>query len=197
MDKTTRRSMLQMGGWLSASFALPEWELLAAALQKAPPDGATPAKPLQLHPDDLADVEAITSHIIPTDTTPGAKEAGVTQFIERALGSFLAAVAEDFRAGLAEFQRGVQARYPNSTSFASLGEVRQMEWLRSIEHSAFFTLMRELTVLGMFSNPSYGGNRNGVGWQLLGFKDEHVYAPPFGYYDRDYPGFPPGGGTGS
>jgi gluconate 2-dehydrogenase gamma chain len=193
--------MLQMGGWLSAALALPEWELLAAALQKTPPDGAAPAKPLQLHPNDLADVEAITSHIIPTDTTLGAKEAGVTQFIEHALGSFLAAVAGDFRAGLAEFQRGVRARYPDSASFASLGEVRQVEWLRSVEHSAehpgFFMLMRELTVLGMFSNPSYGGNRNGVGWQLLGFRDEHAYAPPFGYYDRDYPGFHPDGGNGS
>jgi len=43
--------------------------------------------------------------------------------------------------------------------------------------------------LGMFSDPSYGGNRNGIGWELLGFRNDHAYQPPFGYYDRDYPGF--------
>ena len=40
----------------------------------------------------------------------------------------------------------------------------------------------------MFSPPSYGGNRNGVGWALIGFADEHVFLPPFGFYDRDYRG---------
>jgi hypothetical protein len=44
-------------------------------------------------------------------------------------------------------------------------------------------------MLGMFTMPSYGGNRNGVGWKLIGFQDAHVFYPPFGYYDRDYPGF--------
>ena len=46
-----------------------------------------------------------------------------------------------------------------------------------------------LTLLGMFSLPSYGGNRGGVGWKLIGFEDAHVFQSPFGYYDRDYPGF--------
>jgi hypothetical protein len=26
---------------------------------------------------------------------------------------------------------------------------------------------------------------------MIGFDDTHVYAPPFGYYDRDYAGFVP------
>ncbi|MGH8237656.1 MAG: hypothetical protein ACREXP_11635 [Steroidobacteraceae bacterium] len=33
------------------------------------------------------------------------------------------------------------------------------------------------------------GNLDGVGWKLLGFQDQHIFEPPFGYYDRDYPGF--------
>jgi hypothetical protein len=28
-----------------------------------------------------------------------------------------------------------------------------------------------------------------MGWKLIGFEDRHVFEPPFGYYDRDYPGF--------
>jgi hypothetical protein len=46
-----------------------------------------------------------------------------------------------------------------------------------------------LTVLGLFTMPSYGGNRDGIGWALIGFEDQHAFQPPFGYYDRDYPGF--------
>jgi hypothetical protein len=41
----------------------------------------------------------------------------------------------------------------------------------------------------MFSPPAYGGNRDSVGWKLLAFEDRHVFHAPFGYYDRDYPGF--------
>jgi hypothetical protein len=26
---------------------------------------------------------------------------------------------------------------------------------------------------------------------VIGFKDEHVFTPPFGYYDREYEGFVP------
>jgi hypothetical protein len=41
----------------------------------------------------------------------------------------------------------------------------------------------------MFALPAYGGNASEQGWQLLGFEDTHAFAPPFGHYDRDYPGF--------
>jgi hypothetical protein len=41
----------------------------------------------------------------------------------------------------------------------------------------------------MFALPKYGGNRDHVGWQLIGFPDQHIFQPPFGYYDREYPGF--------
>jgi gluconate 2-dehydrogenase gamma chain len=137
----------------------------------------------------MAAVDAMTALVIPTDETPGAREAGVAQFIDRALGSFFSPLAGDFRAGLAEFQRAVRQRHPDSDSFAGLGVDAQAEMLRSIELTPFFSLVRQLTVLGMFSNPSYGGNRAGTGWQLLGFADQHAFQPPFGHYDQDYPGF--------
>jgi hypothetical protein len=41
----------------------------------------------------------------------------------------------------------------------------------------------------MFSLPGYGGNRGELGWRLMGFEDTHAFFPPFGFYDRDYPGF--------
>jgi hypothetical protein len=48
-----------------------------------------------------------------------------------------------------------------------------------------FALLRYLVAAGMFSDPSYGGNRDRAGWALLGFEDRFAWQPPFGFYDRD------------
>jgi hypothetical protein len=29
-----------------------------------------------------------------------------------------------------------------------------------------------------------GGNRDEVGWKLIGFEDKFHFEPPFGYYDK-------------
>jgi gluconate 2-dehydrogenase gamma chain len=138
---------------------------------------------------EAADVEAIAAQIIPSDQTPGAREAGVVYFIDRVLGTFFSQLAGDFRSQLADFRSFCHNRNSDMTSFAALSSEQQIELLQAVEHTPFFTTMRLLTVLGMFSMSSYGGNRHNVGWKLLGFEDQHVFAPPFGYYDRDYPGF--------
>src|SRR5262245_60928028 len=91
---TTRRALLQLAGWLGASLAIPDWDVVAAVLQHAPTD-APEVGPSLLEEGDLADLEAVTAQIIPTDSTPGAREAGVVQFIDRALASFLAPLAPE------------------------------------------------------------------------------------------------------
>jgi gluconate 2-dehydrogenase gamma chain len=134
-------------------------------------------------------VEAIVAQIIPTDKTPGAREMGVARFIDHGLVGFLAPLAGAFRAGLADFETQYRSRNPHNQEFASLPPARQIEWLQQIDHTPFFETLQQLTVLGALSMPQYGGNRDGLGWQLIGFADSHAFAPPFGYYDRDYPGF--------
>lgn len=186
----SRRTLLRVAAWLGTSLAVSDWEVFAAALQHAPTGSPENATAPILDSAELADLDALTAQIIPTDSTPGAREAGVTHFIERALGSYLAPVAPGFVAGLKDLRRDVHGRYPEAGSFAALSPSQQLEYLSSIASSPFFASLRYLTVLGMFSDPSYGGNRDGIGWQLLGFKNDHAYSPPFGYYDRDYPGFP-------
>jgi hypothetical protein len=37
--------------------------------------------------------------------------------------------------------------------------------------------LQQLTVLGALTMPEYGGNRDGLGWQLIGFADQHAFAP--------------------
>jgi hypothetical protein len=183
----SRRSVLLSGAGFGAALLLVKWSDIAAAASASQTAEGTAF----LSAAEAADVDAIASQIVPTDATPGAHEAGVLNFIDRALATFFAPMADKFRAELAEFQRACRERYPESGSFAALTREQQIEWLHAIDRTPFFEAMRLLTALGMFTKPEYGGNRDGRGWQLIGFADEHVFAPPFGYYDRDYPGFSP------
>lgn len=183
----SRRTVLEAGLGLAAALSLiPSRELLAAAAAASDGGGWK-----FLTDAEAADVEAISAQIIPSDETPGAREIGVTRFIDRALGSCLAPLAAGFRAGLGEFASACRARHPGSTGFAALAAAQKIEWLRSVETTPFFGLLQQLTVLGALTMPAYGGNRDGLGWQLIGFEDRHAFTPPFGDYDRDYPGFAP------
>ena len=186
-----RRSFLRLlGGTLGASCLALNWSEIAVAAKQAATDSSSGSRSLQfLTPAEAADVEAICAQIIPTDSTPGAREAGVLLFVDRALLSFFAHQAGTFRSGLADFQGACLKWRPQTSSYSALPPAQQIEFLHTVEHTQFFDSLRLLTVIGMFSMPAYGGNRDGVGWKLLGFEDLHVFQPPFGYYDRDYPGF--------
>jgi gluconate 2-dehydrogenase gamma chain len=127
----------------------------------------------------------VAGQIIPSDETPGAREAGVVYFIDRALSTFAKDKREAYRIGLAEVQLKCKALFPESTSMAGLTAPQQIELLLSIEKSAFFELLRLHSVLGFLSAPSYGGNREGIGWKLIGFEDRMSFEPPFGYYDHE------------
>lgn len=191
-DELSRRSfLLAAGGGLSATWLTLNWAEVAHAAHDAHQASQTAdaSKTSFLTSDEAAEVDAIASQIIPSDTTPGAHEAGVVLFIDRALATFFSRMAATFRAQLAEFRAECRARNPAVESFAALSSQQQIEFLKTVEHTPFFESMRLLTVLGMFAMPSYGGNRDGVGWKLLGFQDQHAFQPPFGDYDRDYPGF--------
>jgi gluconate 2-dehydrogenase gamma chain len=135
---------------------------------------------------EAAELEAIAAQIIPTDDTPGAREAGVIYFIDRALNTFRADDLEPIRAGLQDLESRVREDHAGVEAFSALTDDQQIEALRAIEESDFFRTVRFLTVAGMFAHPSYGGNRDKIGWQLLGFDDRHQWQPPFGYYDAQY-----------
>jgi gluconate 2-dehydrogenase gamma chain len=189
----SRREFLRVSGsavgmaWLGL-----HWPGLAAAaahaheMISAPP----PERVLKLLTADQArDVAAIAAQIVPSGATPGATEAGVVYFLDFTLAGTFAARAPEFFAGLGEFQSAFALRVPAVPHFADLGIEEQAAYLRSIEATPFFGAMRMLTIVGLFSLPTYGGNRDQLGWKLVGFDDLHVWAPPFGYYDRGYPGF--------
>jgi len=138
---------------------------------------------------EAADVEAMADRIVPGGATPGARDARVAYFIDNALGSFFADQLPAFRKGLAEFQAGYASRPGAAPSFAAATSAQQDAWLRTIDTTPFFLAVRRLTVLGLIALPKYGGNKDNLGWNLLGVVDNHYWEPPFGYYDKDYPGF--------
>lgn len=137
-----------------------------------------------LTPEEAAELEAVAETILPAvDGRPGASQAGVIQFVDTALETFQAGALESVRTGLDGLQRLADARYPGAGPFSRLSGARRAELLREIQNDGFFATMRFLTVAGMFSLPSYGGNRDKLGWELLGFEDRFSWQPPFGYYD--------------
>ncbi len=193
-DDLSRRSLLQAIAAAIGAAALPlGWQEIAEAAQAthrahaaAPAGAATIAF---LTAAEAADIEAVAAQIIPADDTPGAREVGVIHFIDRALATFFSRLASDYRANLAEFQTAFRAKHPGVASFAALPSEQQIEFLKTVETTPFFDMTRLLTLLGMFTLPKHGGNRDRLGWKLIGFEDQHVFQPPFGFYDRDYPGF--------
>jgi gluconate 2-dehydrogenase gamma chain len=190
----SRRSLLQAIAATITTAATPfGWADVAHAMDQAQAGAhaAGGARLAFLSAAEAVDVEAVAAQIVPSDDLPGAREAGAVRFIDRALATFFSQIAGDYRAQLAGFQATYRERHPGAVSFTALTSEQQIALLTRVEQSPFLTTTRLLTLLGMFSLPEYGGNRDGVGWKLLGFEDAHVFRPPFGHYDRDYPGFVP------
>lgn len=168
------------------TFAAATWPLVASAQQHAHQAVAVGSKTFE-HFDAASarDVAAITARIIPSDDGPGADEAGVVYFIDRALTTFAAEHQPAYLEGLTDLKARRENSFPGTASFAALAPHQQVHLLHSIETTDFFALVRQHTVLAWLGSPEYGGNRGGVGWQYIGFDDRGYFTPPFGFYDTD------------
>ena len=72
--------------------------------------------------------------------------------------------------------------------FCSLDSSEQDRVLTVLEQrgSPFFSLLVRHTMEGFYGDPRHGGNKNRVGWKLLGFPGARFpdgYQPPLGWYD--------------
>ncbi len=130
-----------------------------------------------------AEIDAITSQIVPSGDGPGAHEAGVIYFIDRALSTFDADLREAIARAWRWSSRSAKQMFPGSATIAALSNEQQIQLMHAIEKTDFFELLRTHTMYGFLGNPSYGGNRDRVGWKLIGFEDRMAFQPPFGYYD--------------
>ncbi|MEK6320701.1 MAG: gluconate 2-dehydrogenase subunit 3 family protein [Acidobacteriota bacterium] len=137
-------------------------------------------------PEQAAEVEAIAAQIIPTDDLPGAREARVIYFIDRALSTFDKDKQQEYAKGLKDLQATQKKMFAKFAKFSELSSDQQITLLKKIEKTEFFNLVRTHTVMGFLIDPEYGGNFNRVGWKVIGFQDQFNFKPPFGYYDREY-----------
>jgi gluconate 2-dehydrogenase gamma chain len=130
-----------------------------------------------------AEIEAMTAQIIPTDESPGAREAHCVYFIDRALATFAKSSQPAYIQGLQELQAKTQQLYPDAAKFSALTSEQQTRTLTAIEKTPFFNMVRTHTVIGFFARPVHGGNYDKIGWKLIGYDDSLHHKPPFGYYD--------------
>lgn len=192
-SRSRRSFLLSTGGTLSGVWLAAHWPAVAAAAHHADEAGADATHLSALSAAELAQVDAIASEIIPSGKTPGAHEAHAAHFVDHALGTFFAAMAPEFHASLTRFNQSFEAKYPGRGGFAAASREERIAFLKGAQSTPFFQTMRFLTVLGFLASPKYGGNAGGLGWKAIGFEDQHIFTPPFGYYDRDYAGFVPYG----
>jgi gluconate 2-dehydrogenase gamma chain len=201
-----RRRFLKSVGALGAA-SMPA----AAVAQHAGHAAAKGEKYMFLAPAEVAFLDAAVARLIPADELgPGAKEAGVTYFIDQQLFGGFGVMAkmyrqgphaegtpqqgyqspltpqEVYRAAIGEINAACAKQY--GKSFDKLAAAQQDEVLRALDEGKFpleavparffFNLLLDNTIEGFFSDPIYGGNRNKIGWKLVGFPGvAAVYTP--------------------
>jgi gluconate 2-dehydrogenase gamma chain len=182
---SSRRSFLTNVAGFGTAIGVADYALVEEALAHAARAVTIQPRPAfkVLSASEASELEAITARIIPTTETPGAREAGVVWFIDQALTTFQKDALVPLRRGLADLKPRAATRNRGAASFAALSVAHQDAVLQEIETTDFFGQLKFLTFMGMFGEPSYGGNRNEVGWKLLDFRPHGPHQPPFGYYD--------------
>lgn len=179
-DLARRRFLLSAGALSGTTLARLSAPSLLAVTQAACTARDDSAAFVTLADGEAADLAAIAARIIPTTGTPGATEAGVIHFFDNAFAVEMSDELAAVRNGLEALDNSI----PDGGTFADLPADEQDERLRAIEGSAFFDLVRQMTIYGFFAMSKYGGNKNHVGWELIGFKGHNGgWQYPFGYYD--------------
>jgi gluconate 2-dehydrogenase gamma chain len=143
--------------------------------------------PTALTPSQFATVEALAGRIIPTTDSPGAIEGGSACYIDQALAGPYADHLHVYQTGITELDRHCAGLF--GKPFSELEEERQDEVLEMLEDgkiegvseaSKLFALLLRHVMEGFFCEPKYGGNRDLVGWKLVGFPGQRYgYDDPY------------------
>lgn len=172
-----RRVGFVMGGAISA----PLMSGMLAGCQPPAPASGYVLKKLTADQNEL--VATISELIIPTTDTPGARAAGVNEFVDLMLDEWYP--EEDvtrFMAGLTDVDQ--RAQNAHSANFVDLSADQQTAILEELEaeamaaraagNPAFFSMIKELTLTGYYTSE-------------IGATQELKYVHEAGYYDGDVP----------
>ena len=130
MSEFSRRQFMALAGsaaagvWLTATRS----DILAAGLH-----AAQATKFETLTPDDAIEIEAATAQIVPTDATPGAREARVVYFIDKALSTLAKDQQPEFESAAKELRSRAAKAQRGAKSFASLPADKQIAVLTAME----------------------------------------------------------------
>jgi|SRR6185503_13420854 gluconate 2-dehydrogenase gamma chain len=135
--------------------------------------------------DEAETLELIAERIFPKTDTPGAVEIGAINYIDSALAGDYAPLVPLYRQGLRAVHRHARARF--GRTFRSLTDEFKDDVLAAFESGSvaefkdaaeFFETARCHVLEGIFCEPQYGGNKDMMGWRLVGFPGQQ-----FGYPD--------------
>jgi gluconate 2-dehydrogenase gamma chain len=115
--------------------------------------------PTALTPDQARVLDAVAEQVYPKTDTPGAREAGVPQFVDKALGGWLdPEQAEWIRTGLDRIDEDAKVRF--GARFVALAPAQQAEILKRNDRLAhfgqaanhFFRSLKDLITIGYFTS---------------------------------------------
>jgi gluconate 2-dehydrogenase gamma chain len=184
------RQVTVIGAGAAGAAALPTM-LPAAEAQPAATQQAPTLRALEsFTAHEFATVTAMTGRLIPADASgPGAIEANVSTYIDRALNSHHREEREAYTTSLAALDAYSKAMH--AAAFAALAPEQQDVVLTALERNAvprsfsfspsapaFFGMVLRHTQEGMFGDPYYGGNAGFIGWDLIGFPGVKLMFTP-------------------
>jgi gluconate 2-dehydrogenase gamma chain len=138
-----------------------------------------------LNDENAATVAAFAERLMPgAPGKPGARDAGVLNYIDLALAGAYSDQQDFYRRGLAALDAYCKKTF--SKPFVELSPSQQDEVITALEQGkaseftypsaqAFFNAIRTHTMEGMFADPIYGGNKDFAGWKLVGFPGAQPY----------------------
>ncbi len=153
------------------------------AAHSAPPsEQATPYTPQFFRPDEFRTVEMLTQMIIPTDDTPGAKEARVANYIDFVVFSsaeHLPGLQKRWTEGLSSLDQASRKSF--GAAFKDISSAQREQLLTEMSlperdprasHAgySFYQVVREMTVEGFYT--SRVGLVDVLGFQGLAFLAE-------------------------
>jgi len=109
--------------------------------------------PKAVSADQARTLDAVAETMIPATSTPGARAAGVPQFVDRALADWCApADAQAIKAGLDRID--ADAKAANGAAFAALTPAQQQALLarHDGEGKAFYRQLKDLITTGYFTS---------------------------------------------
>jgi len=206
-----RRDFLQLlSGYVGAGWLASNWPALLSAAEHAHQATKSGNAALEvLTTEQARELDALTACIIPSDDTPGAHEAGVVYFIDRALKTYASEQLPTYQKGLEAVQKCTAEAFPGVTRFSEANEEQKLKILTELSAESdlqkgvprrglpagstdFLRTLRFDTICGFLVDPEGGGNRDFAGWKAIGRDSAHNFTAPFGFYDKDYPGWQPG-----